>query len=571
MSKILNLINSELRYSLFFIIVFSIVLCVIELLIFSFLQIIMSFFLSTQVSFKTESALTNTLLSKFTNFQSIIIFFFVIFFLRNLFYIYVSSKKNKLLKNLNDDLSFRLYDNYLNQNFEFFINKKSSDFVSKIILEVNKLTYLLLEGVIYLIIESFLILTILVFLLINYFFETIVFTSIIFLIFFIFFKYYKKTFLVLGQNKSISDAKKIEDLQKSFYVIQNIKLDSLEEYFILRFLKNTKISSYAQFFLSFVNEMPKPLAELIVSVIVFIILYILYYFFNMSKQEVLSMVGIFMLAMFRLLPSINRILISINNIRFNYSSVDLISSELNILKSELQTKKDNKSQDIKFEFKDSIFLKDVNFNYILSKQSQLKNINIEIKKYSTIGIRGVSGSGKTTLLNLICGLLHPSSGEIFIDGISIDLLRKSYQKKIGYVSQRTYLSDESIINNVIFGQDQKFFNYNLFDECIKKSNLDDFIAKLPNGKDTIVGEMGSKLSGGQQQRIGIARALYKKPEILILDEATNALDDDAENEIIKTIINLKGKITIIISSHQKKILDCCDRQYVIINGTLIKD
>ncbi len=184
---------------------------------------------------------------------------------------------------------------------------------------------------------------------------------------------------------------------------------------------------------------------------------------------------------------------------------------------------------------------------MLSKQYQLKNINIEIKKYSTIGIRGVSGSGKTTLLNLICGLLHPSSGEIFIDGISINLLRKSYQKKIGYVSQKTYLSDESIIKNVIFGQDQKFFNYNLFDECIKKSNLDDFIAKLPNGKDTIVGEMGSKLSGGQQQRIGIARALYKKPEILILDEATSALDEDAENEIIKTIVNLKGKITIIIS------------------------
>jgi len=569
MSKILNLINSKLRYSLLLITFLSIVLCIIEILIFSFLQIIISFFLSTQVSFKTESAIAKTLLSKFTNFQDILIIFFVIFFFRNLFYIYVSLKRNKLIKNLNDDLSFRLYDNYLNQNFEFFINKKSSDFVSKIILEVNKFTYNLLDGIIFLITETFLILTILVFLLINYFFETIVFTSIIFLFFFIFFKYYKKTFLVLGHNKSISDAKKVEDLQKSFYVIQNIKLDSLEEYFSLRFLKNTKISSYAQFFLSFVNDIPKPLAELIVSVIVFVILYILYYFFNMSKQEVLSMVGIFMLAMFRLLPSTNRILVAINNIRFNYSSVDLISSELNTSKSELQIK-DEKFQDIKFEFKDSIFLKDVNFNYILSKQYQLKNINIEIKKYSTIGIRGVSGSGKTTLLNLICGLLHPSSGEIFIDGISINFLRKSYQKKIGYISQKTYLSDESIINNVIFGQDQKFFNDNLFDECIKKSYLDDFIAKLPNGKHTIVGEMGSKLSGGQQQRIGIARALYKKPEILILDEATNALDDDAENEIIKTINNLKGKITIIISSHQKKLLDCCDKQYVISNGTLIK-
>jgi len=569
MYKILNLINPKLKYSLFLITFFSIVLCLIEILIFSFLQIIISFFLSTQVSFKTESALANIILSKFINFQTILIIFFVIFFFRNFLYIYVSFKRNKLIKNVNDDLSFRLNESYIYQNFEFFINKKSSDFISQVILEVNKFTYQLLDGVIYLITETFLILTILFFLLINYFFETIVFANIIFLFFFIFFKYYKKTFLVLGQNRSISDAKKVEDLQKSFFVIQNIKLDSLEEYFSLRFLKNTKISSHAQFFLSFVNDIPKPVAELLVSVIVFGILYVLYYFFNMSKQEVLSMVGIFMLAMFRLIPSTNRILTSINNIRFNYSSVNLISSELNSSKSEFQIK-DERSENIKLKFKDSIFLKDVSFSYIRSKQYQLKNINIEIKKYSTIGIRGVSGSGKTTLLNLICGLLHPSSGEIFIDGISINLLRKSYQKKIGYVSQKTYLSDESIINNVIFGQDQKFFNYNLFDECIKKSNLDDFIAKLPNGKDTIVGEMGSKLSGGQQQRIGIARALYKVPEILILDEATNALDEDAENEIIKTIINLKGKITIIISSHQKKLLDCCDTQYVISNGKLIK-
>jgi ABC-type multidrug transport system fused ATPase/permease subunit len=569
MFNLFNLINSRLRYALLLIIIFSIFLCIIELLIFSLLQVIIGYFLSSGITFKIESELVNALLSKFTNFESILIIFFVIFFFRSFLFIYVSLKKSKLIKNVNDDLSFRLYNNYLHQNFEFFINKKSSDFVSKVILEVNKFTYNVLDGIVYLITETFLIITILAFLLINYFSETIIFASIIFLFFSIFFKYYKNTFSNLGEKKSISDTKKIEDLQKSFYVIKSIKLDSLEKYFSLRFLKNTKISSHAQFFLSFVNDIPKPVAELIVSVIVFFILYILYYFFNMSKQEVLSMLGIFMVAMFRLLPSVNRIVGSINNIRFNYSSVHLISSELNSSISENQIK-DEQSQDIKLEFKDSIFLKDISFNYILSKQYQLKNINIEIKKYSTIGIRGVSGSGKTTLLNLICGLLHPSSGEILVDGRSINLLRKSYQKKIGYVSQKIYLSDESIINNVIFGQDQKFFNYSLFDDCIKKSNLDDFIAKLPNGKDTIVGEMGSKLSGGQQQRIGIARALYKKPEILILDEATSALDDDAENEIIKTIGNLKGKITIIISSHQKKLLDCCDVQYVISDGRLIK-
>jgi phosphate transport system ATP-binding protein len=252
--------------------------------------------------------------------------------------------------------------------------------------------------------------------------------------------------------------------------------------------------------------------------------------------------------MFRFLPSINRIVGAVNNIRFNYSSFHLISSELNSSTSEFQIK-DEKSQDIKLEFKDSIFLKNVSFNYMLSKQYQLKNINIEIKKYSTIGIRGVSGSGKTTLLNLICGLLYPSSGEIFVDGKSIDLLRKNYQKKIGYVSQKTYLIDESIINNVIFGQDQNFFNYNLFDDCIKKSNLEDVIAKLPNGKDTIVGEMGSKLSGGQQQRLCIARALAVKPKVLLMDEPCSALDPISTLKVEELIKTLRGQLTIAIVTH----------------------
>jgi ATP-binding cassette, subfamily B, bacterial PglK len=570
MLNIYNLLNSKHKFDFLCIVIYTIFLSIFELLTFALLQSVIFYFLNSDGSFQSSSILNNFFFFKQnSSFTFILYLFFFIFFFRCIFYIFVSLQKNRLIKNVNDDLSVKLYNSYLYKDFEFFINEKSSDFISGIIVEVQKFAYKVLDSFIYLLTEICLVLTILIFFLINYFVPTIIFVFIVTTFFFIFFKFYKKTFLHLGQKQSISDAKKINDLQKSFYVIQNIKLDNLERYFSSRFEKNSKISSHAQFFLTFVNDIPKPLVEIIALIIVFIILSIFYYYLNLSKIEVFLMLGMFMVAMFRLLPSLNRIVNATNNLRFNYPSIYFLSQRLNENYSADQ-RKDFYRQEFNLEFKNSISLENVHFNYKLSSITQLKNINIVINKNTTIGISGDSGSGKTTLLNLICGLLNPSSGKILVDGKSIEFFKKNYQRKIGYVSQRTYLSDESVINNVIFGQDPKSFDHGLFSECIKNSNLEEFIAKLPNGKDTVVGEMGSKLSGGQQQRIGIARALYKRPEILILDEATNALDDSAENEIIKTINNLKNKVTIIIVSHQKKLLNCSDYRYIISEGKLFK-
>jgi ABC-type bacteriocin/lantibiotic exporter with double-glycine peptidase domain len=269
------------------------------------------------------------------------------------------------------------------------------------------------------------------------------------------------------------------------------------------------------------------------------------------------MLGLFIVGMFRLLPSCNKIINSINNIRFNYSSVDLISGEL-LNPGNLTI---SKNSDNNFLFKDSIKFINVNFSYSSNKKSILKNINLTIKKNESIGIFGSSGSGKSTLLNIMCNLLIPTTGQILVDNKPLDQVSSAYQKKIGYVSQKTTLIEGSIIENIIFGIDEKDYNYKLFDEAVKKSDLKSFLSELPDGKDTYIGEKGSRLSGGQQQRIGIARALYKDPEILILDEATSALDENSENEILNTIKNLKNKLTIVIVSHKKSVFIGCDKIY----------
>jgi ABC-type bacteriocin/lantibiotic exporter with double-glycine peptidase domain len=150
-----------------------------------------------------------------------------------------------------------------------------------------------------------------------------------------------------------------------------------------------------------------------------------------------------------------------------------------------------------------------------------------------------------------------------VDGKSIDKLSKLFSKKIGYVTQKTYLTDESIIKNIIFGTKEESYDKDLFNSIIKKVKLDSLINKLPKKEDTLVGEMGIAISGGEQQRIGIARALYKRPEILILDESTSALDHETEQEILKIINNFKNEITIIIVSHKDELIEQCQKVFRI--------
>ena len=185
-----------------------------------------------------------------------------------------------------------------------------------------------------------------------------------------------------------------------------------------------------------------------------------------------------------------------------------------------------------------------------------------------IGIIGKSGVGKSTLINIFLGLLKPSSGEILVDGISVFDNLDEWYKIIGYVPQNIYLTDETLKRNIAFGVSDDKIDISRLKEVVKMSNIDKFILSLPKGLDTVVGERGIRLSGGQLQRIGIARALYRNPKILVLDEATSSLDIENEKDIIDTLDNLKGEITVIIISHRVTTTKTCDKLFLIKNKNI---
>ncbi len=268
--------------------------------------------------------------------------------------------------------------------------------------------------------------------------------------------------------------------------------------------------------------------------------------------------GIFAVAALRLLPSIRSIMAAWTALRYNRYTIDIIrDADIN------KTSTVEDTADDRFEFRDSIVIDDLSFRFADSDKDTLHGLSFEIRKGEKIGIKGRSGAGKTTLFNLLLGLYRPTGGGIRIDGeLLSESNRRKWQNTIGYVSQSVFLPDNTILANIALGCDEASIDIDRVNKAVDMANLREFVDSLPNGLQSRIGECGALLSGGQRQRIGIARALYKRADILFFDEATSSLDSDTErgiNESIETLSRNDDQLTIIIIAHRESSLDCCDR------------
>jgi ATP-binding cassette subfamily C protein len=545
MKKIFKILNLNQQLEILFLVVLILITSFSEILLFLFIQPTIQFFLN----YNNPSHEVNFFFFKH-NFSSelLFLFFVIIFSFRNIFYMFAVIFKNHFIKNLNINISNKIYSSYLSKDYSFFLKNNSSNLISNITIEINNFTSSVLGSFLVFLTEIFLILAIVFFLFIKFFTFSFILLSFFFLIFFVSIFFYRKKIKEKGLKRSSLDIYKLNLLQKSFYAIQSIKLDGIENYFINKFnFANKKMGKLVTFFGN-IQDLQKPLWEILIIFSFVITMYISYNFFGLFRSEIILIVGTFTIAFFRFLPSLNRLFISINSFKYYSYSINFIYDEIFLNNVPIIIK--NKTID-NFQFSKQIELKNVSFQYDQNSPLILDNVNLTIYYNSLTFIKGESGSGKSTLLNIICGLLFPTKGQVLVDNNNINDFLKSYRSKIGYVPQKTLLLEDSILDNIVFGQHVEDLDLNLVKEVISKSKLNKLIDKLPNGLNTIIGERGSSLSGGEQQRVGIARALYKKPEILILDEATSALDEETELLLLKEILELKKFITIIMVSHKK--------------------
>ena len=292
-------------------------------------------------------------------------------------------------------------------------------------------------------------------------------------------------------------------------------------------------------------------------------------------DAVLPTLGVMAMAGYRLLPNVQQLYNSLHLVATNRYAMDELDEELDFSSPSYPVSIPKwlpalvDAVDESPLFTEAVELRDVTFNYPGAERPTLEGIDLRIARGSSIGFVGQTGSGKSTLINILLGLYEPTKGEILADGKVLGRpVPLKWQMRIGYVPQEILLLDDSLMRNIALGIPDDKIDHRRLQEAITSAQLQEVIAKMPQGLETQVGERGVMLSGGQRQRVGLARALYFDPEMLILDEGTSALDNETEAKFMRAVESLQGEITIISIAHRLTTVRGCDAIYVLINGKI---
>ena len=494
----------------------------------------------------------------------LLILILTVFLLRFIFQVFIEWNKAKLIYKLELLLTNKFYKNYMKAPYLFHLERNSSNFHRDIQSDINyfSATASAITG---LLVEMLILIGLLLLVLTTQFLSTL--SALVILSFFgyIFLKITNKFNVKLGTDVHYSTKERFKYLIEGFSGIKDIIIFDKINLFINFFEKSNAKLIDSKKKHSIVSSLPRLIIEMLL-ILGFVIVIFTLIFTGVPINQSLPVLGFFAVASFRMMPSVYRILNYIQRVKFTKKPLENLYEQL-INLTEKEEKIIIKKEEVNFN--NVLKINDLKFSYTGNK-TVLEKLNLEIKKGSSIGIFGESGSGKSTLINIITGLLEPQEGKVYSDNKSIFSNINSWRKNIGYVPQTVFLSDDTLKKNIVFGIEDEKINEKKLELCITNAELKKFINNLQNGLDTFVGESGSKISGGQLQRVGIARALYNDPKILIFDESTSSLDVSTEKEIMKNIYKFKENKTLMIISHKLDLLKNCDEVYELKDKKLFK-
>jgi ABC-type multidrug transport system fused ATPase/permease subunit len=502
----------------------------------------------------------------------------IIFYIKSFLNFHVQKYIFRFSCNQRGKLSVKLLHAYLTLPYTFHLKRNTAILIQNIVSETNvfcsRILLPTLSSIAYIIIIVFLAL-----LLIKTDFAASFAVLGILLIPFLLYHRYKDRLAYWGKETSKSQIEMIRIINHSLGGLKETRVIGCESYFENQIGKQTQrleaaVNEYQTF-----NLLPRIVIEafLITFLVGFTSLFLIS---NRSAQSLTAVLGVFAVASIRLIPSVSQLVNSVSGIRNSSHSLNKLYFDLKELEkfdihkipSNLNSSGARQSIDSEgcstqsMSFIEQLDLTSITYCYPKESDPALKNISLTIKKGQAIGLIGKSGAGKTTLVDVLIGLLTPESGDIKVDGVSIYNDLRSWQNLIGYIPQSIFLIDDTIEKNIAFGVVDDQIDQERLSRALEAAQLQELVEQMPENIKTLVGERGVRLSGGQRQRVGIARALYHEREILILDEATAALDNETEMLVNEAIKSLSGTKTLIIIAHRLTTVEHCDHIYLLDKG-----
>ncbi|MCQ2520955.1 MAG: ABC transporter ATP-binding protein/permease [Lachnospiraceae bacterium] len=487
----------------------------------------------------------------------------LIYILKSVFLIYVYNHQFLFSMVFKRKVTLRLMNAYLKQPYSYHLNKNSSELFRCVDLD----TASLFESVISLLkVMSGALMTLCIvgYLIITNPKMTLVIALILGFCCWLSYFVLNKKFRHYGKVNQEVSGELDKHVRQAFNGVKEIKIMENESYFTEAFDRthHRKVENMAKY--NIFSLIPKNLIE--TMCIAGILLFLGYSVsFNENYDAIIPQIAAFCVAAYKLLPAVNTIVGSMNTMVYAKAGVNQIYEDIKEV-DELEKYDCQKEVAGVVDFQKDICLEGVFYRYEGMNKDVLRNVNLEIQKGQSIAFVGPSGGGKTTTADIILGLLEPTKGKVLVDGVDIHATKRKWGGRIGYIPQSIYLTDDTIRNNIAFGIKSEEIDEAKVWEAIGEAQLKEFVLSLPEGLDTMVGERGVRMSGGQRQRVGIARALYRNPDVLVFDEATSALDNETEKELMNSIEALQGKKTMIMIAHRLSTIEKCDVIYKVENG-----
>lgn len=484
------------------------------------------------------------------------------FITKNTLHYFVNKLQMKEMHKIRATLSRKMFSKYIYMDYSLFIERNMASLIHNSTGQVNAFVLIFLQSLFFILSELVVIISISIFLFIVDPEIMLILSILLMVIGFIMNKVFKNLLKEVGKKQNNAIIKMYKTISEGIGALKEVKVLQVESYFIELFDMYSKRYQEMAVLASKIQVLPRLFLEVIfVSGLVGVV--VVSELMGYDMRQLVPTLILFSMAFFKIFPSMYKIITLNNLVTTNQVSFDILYEELKDYRNDNNLIKNNVASDL--QFNEKISFKDVTFSYD-GKKDIFKNFSIDIPKNSTVAFIGRSGAGKTTLIDLILGLVQPNSGSVVFDDYNINQNIKVWHEKINYIPQTISFVDGTIRENIALGIYE--VNDERLSKCVEDAQLAEFVASLPEGLNTQIGDKGVRLSGGQRQRIGIARALYKNPDILIFDEATSALDVETERALTESIKNLGGSKTIIIVAHRISTIKDSDLIFVLENGEL---